>query len=628
MKKLITVLIVVVGLALCLTACSDTPDSTDPSGGGIPPAGIPGDNFGDGGISSSVDIDYDDTLYDASAITAKASALSTTVADDENVTDYTGSEYTEIKLDDLDGDYSITKSGNYVFSGTTTYRIVLAKKDISLHLWFSNATADSVFSDKKPASTVITLVGNNALTGVLADVFDDAKGTLNVKNDLVLNGSGTLTVASAEKNAVHCTGKLKITDITLEINAGKHGIRGNDAVIIDGATLTITAGKDGIQTDDETDDKDIGYVVVSDADINITSGDDGICAATCLYIKSGDIDIKTNGGAPSRITETSSDNADGKGLKVGSITYAVSDDVLSEELAKGGRSDTGEDDEGLSLVEISDTDYYSIVILDGDINIDSNDDAVHSDGSLIVSGGQFTIRSGDDGMHSESVLKIEGGTIDISACYEGIESAKLEILGGDISINSTDDGLNAADGTSNVPGVSNDNCYILIKGGTINIDADGDGVDSNGTLVIKGGALTVYSSTNGADGALDSDGGTVINGGTVIACGATGMAEYPASNSEQNVVCYTANSNISTGSSLSIKDSDGVAVLSFVTTKKCQFVTLSCSELTSGKTYELYLNDKLVDSFTIESAVTTIGKSSSFGPGGQNPGRPGGILGR
>ncbi len=121
-----------------------------------------------------------------------------------------------------------------------------------------------------------------------------------------------------------------------------------------------------------------------------------------MHILSGTIDITTNGGAPSKITETSSDNADGKGIKAGTIEYAVADEDLSAELAKGDREDTGEDEDGMSIVEILDYDYYSIIIDGGTIAVNSNDDAIHSDGDMIIN----------------------GGTIVVNNCYEGIESAK------------------------------------------------------------------------------------------------------------------------------------------------------------------------------------------------------------
>ncbi|MBQ3754585.1 MAG: carbohydrate-binding domain-containing protein, partial [Clostridia bacterium] len=506
---LFAAIVLVLALAIAFVACDTNSTTTEQSAteqtgdnntpptppdggqGGFPggqQGGFPGGQQGGFQNGSNASASTVTTSgVDTSELEAAIAAFDFDV-DFDDVTSYERLSVVEVNLSTLEADYEIKASGNYVFTGTTEYRIVLAKKDITVHIWLEDATLDSVFADKKPTSTVITLVGENTLTGVSASADENAKGTLYVKNDLLINGNGSLLVASGDdKNGVHCTGKLVIEDATLVVNSGKHGIRGNDAIVVKGATLNITCAKDGIQNDNEVDYEDLAdeydvtfrYIYIEDADITIVSGDDGINAATLLYIKSGDINITTNGGAPARITETSSDNADGKGLKAGSIQYAVSDDLLATELAKGNRVDTGEDDEeGVSIVELTTLDYYAIVIEGGNITINANDDAIHSDGNLFINGGTLNLTSGDDGVHAEEVLKISAGTIVINNCYEGIEAAKLEIKGGNITLTAQDDGLNAADGTNAEMGYVNQNCYLIISGGTLRINAQGDGIDS------------------------------------------------------------------------------------------------------------------------------------------------------
>ena len=271
--------------------------------GGFPggQGGFPGGQGGSNSTAATVTTEGADT----SAIEAQIAAYDFDLEFDD-VTDYTELEVTRVNLDELTEDYVITASGNYVFEGTTEYRVVLGAKNIEVHIWLEDATLDSIFADKKPTSTVITLVGENTLTGVLSDANDDAKGTLYVKNDLLINGNGSLNIASGEdKNGIHCTGKLVIEDATISVNAGKHGVRGNDAVILKGASLDITATTDGIQTDNETDDVTVGYIYIEDSDIIVNSGDDGISAATMLYIKSGEVyvDGPTNSGNSALDTE-------------------------------------------------------------------------------------------------------------------------------------------------------------------------------------------------------------------------------------------------------------------------------------------------------------------------------------
>ena len=653
-KRILTILVatmLVFALAMTFVACdaaSDTdntaqtlpdgntpptpPDNNGQDGqqGGFPgqQGGMPGGQGGSNVTASNITT----TGVDKSELLSQISAYDYSVEFDET-TDYAGLDVTEVNLDELTSDYEISASGNYVFTGTTTFRIVLAKKNIDVHIWLENATLDSIYSDKKPNSTVITLVGENTLTGVMATADEDAKGTLYVKNDLLINGNGSLSVTSGDDtNGVHSTGKLVVENATLTVNSGKHGLRGNDAVVLKGATLNITCLKDGIQNDNEIDYEDLQdnydvtfrYIYIESSDVTIVSGDDGISAATLLYIKSGDFNITTNGGAPARITESSSDNADGKGLKAGSLEYAVSDDLLATELAKGDREDTGEDDsEGVSIVEIVNTDYYAIVIEGGNFVINANDDAIHSDGNLFISGGTFDITSGDDGVHAEDVLKITAGTITVNNCYEGIEAAKLEIAGGNINVTAQDDGLNAADGTNAQMGYVNQNCYLIISGGTVKVNAEGDGIDSNNAVYISGGEVYIDGPTNGGNSALDSEAGIVIDGGKLVAVSAVGMVETPSTGSTQKVVVYTATSNIAAGTTITVKDASGNTVLEHTTAKTSQSVIVSAN-FETGATYTLYVNGTSVGDATLNDAVTYLGSNAGgMQPGGQG-GQPGG----
>ena len=68
------------------------------------------------------------------------------------------------------------------------------------------------------------------------------------------------------------------------------------------------------------------------------------------------------------------------------------------------------------------------------INIDSADDALHSNGSLTMDGGEVSISSGDDGIHSDATLTINNGTLNIAKSYEGIESEIITLNGGTIHL--------------------------------------------------------------------------------------------------------------------------------------------------------------------------------------------------
>lgn len=336
-------------------------------------------------------------------------------------------------------------------------------------------------------------------------------------------------------------------------------------------------GEDGIHAEiDKYDDleelttpsyDDGGYVYLDNAKIDKTSVDDGIQADTFIYItNNSNINILAGDGAPSTITETSSDNANGKGIKVRAIDYGSAGTDLE-------------------------WDGYLLYIDTGNININSNDDALHSNGELVIEGGAYTISSGDDGIHSDNLLQIYDGDITINKCYEGIELAKVEILGGDIDVFSSEDGINAADGTSAIPDQANPNCHILISGGNINVDCvgrEGDGIDSNGSVLINGGYVYVNGSSSNGDAALDSDGGILVDGGYLFAVGQLGMVETPASNSAQYVVSYARNQSISASTNLYLCNNNGDILTELTTSRSYQYVIISCPKLTLGEEYNIY----------------------------------------
>lgn len=135
-----------------------------------------------------------------------------------------------------------------------------------------------------------------------------------------------------------------------------------------------------------------------------------------------------------------------------------------------------------------------------------------------------------------------GGGITVNSCSEGIESPEILIEDGDITVTSTDDGINAcgtetADGS--LPG-------ITINGGTVTLlnpsGRDADGIDSNGNIDINGGLVYISLVGDGSNCALDygSENGGIcrINGGTVVACGGSTMLETMSETSAQPSLLY------------------------------------------------------------------------------------------
>jgi hypothetical protein len=198
------------------------------------------------------------------------------------------------------------------------------------------------------------------------------------------------------------------------------------------------------------------------------------------------------------------------------------------------------------------------------------------------------------------------GKLIITADNEGLDSEMhLTINGGNIWINSQDDGINA-----NEDGVS----VVTINGGYLYINAgngkEGDGVDSNGYLYINGGILISLANGHTGDGGIDADSDIVINGGTVIALGSRNDATSP--NSEQLFMELSYASIKAAGTLISITDSEGNEILTFEPEKDYQSVTFSSPSLVLNEVYYLY-------SGGVQQQYSGNGFGMGFGMGGMTP---------
>lgn len=512
---------------------------------------------------------------------------------------------------------SIKDEGIYALSGTLNGALVVKGDANSITIILYNATINTLESQNVPAITFekhsgerILSAYENTVNSLSDSIGDDDNGEGAIiqakKSSLVLNGTGTLNLTSkgAEVTALKVKKDLAIYSLTLNINTTDHGIKAGELLSIHNANINIDALGDGIKTDVEAESETealeltsnpyAGYIYIENSNITVNSKDDGISANSLMKINNTldyTINVTTNGGAPSKITEASSDNSDGKAIKVDGIVLVI-DDVETELLSKCENN-------------------YSLYILGGNFIINSNSDAISSKGNLIIDDGNFDITSGDDGIHSEYITKINDGNILINNCYESIEGASVEIYGGNINVTSVDDGINAANSD-----LTNYPYNIYIGGGNIIVNAQGDGVDSNGTIEFNGGTTIIYGPTSGANGSLDADRGILVNGGILVAFGPMGMIETPSSNSKQCSVVYALNGT--SNSTFKVTDSSNNVIFETTALKTYQSVVVSLPNFTIGQTYTLS-NPSTSQSINIVSILTN-GAGGGMGPGGNRPG--------
>ena len=322
------------------------------------------------------------------------------------------------------------------------------------------------------------------------------------KEDITLNGGGMLNISADYGHGIVSKDELAVCGGNISVTAQKHALAGKDCVKISDGTLKLKSGKDGIHAEN-TDDASSGFIYIGGGNINIDSDGDGMDAAYVLQADGGSIEIKSG-----EITDTQKRSNDFFG------SFRPEDSSEDTVSTKGIKCDG------------------SIVINGGSFKLNCADDAVHSNGNVEINGGGFEISTGDDGIHADYNVLINAGDINISGSYEGIEGLTIDINGANITLHSSDDGINAAGGNdgsgfrgAGTQSETEGEAYIKINGGVLHIFADGDGIDSNGSLYVSDGETYVEGPESSANGALDYDKSAQITGGTFIALGASGMAQ-------------------------------------------------------------------------------------------------------
>ncbi|WP_086330325.1 carbohydrate-binding domain-containing protein [Enterococcus sp. 4G2_DIV0659] len=519
---------------------------------------------------------------------------------------------------------SITSAGTYILSGSYNGQININAGNEKVHLVLDNASisnnsSSAVYVEQaKRVITTLAAESKNNLSDGTEYVFASTDETepdaaFFSKEDLIINGKGTLEVKGNYNNGIRSKDNLVITNGTIDVTAKNNALKGKDSISIAAGTFQLkTTEGDGIQANNKTE-ADKGWIAIDGGDFTIQSGNDGIQAETNLSIAAANMKIKTGNGSDDNTIDAT---VSYKGLK-----------------ASG-----------------------TIVIDDGSYELDTADDSIHSNEAVTINNGTFSLASGDDGVHANTDLVINNGTISVTKSYEGLEGATVTINEGNISVIASDDGINAAGGSDQseesgnfgpdsfgAPGGGGDSSkFIEINGGTIYVNADGDGIDSNGDVRIKAGTLVVNGPTDNGNAALDYDGTFTLDGGTVVSSGSSGMAMSASEGSSQATLSLYFNETQKAGTLINVKNTAGDTIVSVAPKKDFSHITLSSANLKVGETvtfstggqdsgtekYGLYTNGSYsngteIATFSIENTITAVDQTGSVVRQSQMGDRPG-----
>ncbi len=443
--------------------------------------------------------------------------------------------------------YTITGSGTYHITGSSSQPIIINAGDGVVRLILDNVTINNsngpAISCYNADDLVIELVGESTLQDgatYSGDYDEDVTGAIYSKADLTFSGTGTLNLTSNYQDGIVAKDDLKFIAGTYNITATDDGVRGKDSVYIMDGSFTIKSGADAIKSTNETTSGK-GFVLIEKGTFTLNSGAKGVKAINSILIYAGNFTINS-----------------------------TDDSIHSNNY---------------------------IGIEGGNFTLTSGDDGIHADKELIVDNGEIAITKSYEGVEAQAIT-INNGTISVTASDDGFNA------GGGADASATNrPGAGAFD--------ANTDCTLTINGGKVYVNSAGDGLDSNGYLIINGGEVAVDGPTNNGNGALDAGVSITQNGGSVIAVGASGMAETLGNNSAVNNVSIYLSSNYAAGTKIDIKDSSGNSIISHTSAKSFNHIAVGDPAFKTGNTYTIYLNGTEYTSFTISSTVTTVGNNNA-----------------
>ncbi|MGN7297059.1 carbohydrate-binding domain-containing protein [Ferdinandcohnia sp. SAFN-114] len=574
----------------------------------------------------------------------------------------------------------IRTSGTYVLSGTLDDgQIVVDSEDHgNVRLVLNGATIDSSTSApiyiKQADKTIISLEEGteNILSDATEYVYekndkDEPSATIYSKDDLTINGTGSLVVNGNYNDAVKSNDDLLITGGTFKVTSKDDGMIGRDVLAIKDATITVKAGGDGLKASN-VEDKAKGNIVLESGTYTIVSDGDGIQAEKNVVVTDGMYSITAGGGSPETIMNVEFPMGDG--MRPEMPAYFNPPDNKNGEMPQPptpptegspqsgaqpgpppqpGDSSDNQSSQGTSNDQSSPSKQArptertesnastddtisakgikagtTITITGGNLKIDSLEDAVHSNQDVLISGGITKISTGDDGIHSDQNVVLNGGELSIDKSLEGIEGTNITVADGNYHVIAEDDGINinggsdefgmpAGFGNMNPPVATDtqekqdttvstesenqaettDEGILLIKGGYLFVNANGDGLDSNTSIKMTGGTVIVYGPTNNGNAALDYNNSFDIEGGILVASGSSGMAQGSSDGSSQNAIMMTYSEFQKSYTTVFVEDENGNTVLAIAPEKQFQSIVISTPDIELNQNYTIHTGGTL-----------------------------------
>ena len=515
-----------------------------------------------------------------------------------------------------DGTLTITKAGTYKLSGEYQGQIKVETADsdaVRLVLDNANITNSSGAALNVVNADEVILYSASGTTNTISDGADytatgedDPDAVVYSKADLTIAGEGTLKVNGNHEDGIHTSDGLVIASGTLEVNAANTGIKGKDYVDILGGTINVTAQQDGIKSTNDTDEGK-GWTRLSNGTVTVNAGDDGFKASRVVEISGGSLTV-----------EQSDEGIEAQYINVsgGDVNVTSADDGMNASLKTSNSESTDSSENTSDAANQQQNNQQQGSLPGGQQSGTSNQQQQGTGQPPAMSG---TSQDGTSQNGASGAAQQQNNTQNQGNQNMGQPPAMP--------------GGNAQDGTSQngttgtgqqgmgqppqggMPGGGGGTFEVVdaainVSGGHVTVNAEGDGIDSNGVTTLSGGTLIVNGPSQGGNAALDTNGDLLLNGATVLSGSTADMFEAPSTNSTSGYLKLTNSSGFEQGSTVQVADSSGKVVANYKVTKSnVQLVLVSSSSIVKGQSYTAYTTTSAVDSnaTSLASGATELG---------------------
>ena len=515
-----------------------------------------------------------------------------------------------------DGTLTITKAGTYKLSGEYQGQIKVETADsdaVRLVLDNANITNSSGAALNVVNADEVILYSASGTTNTISDGADytatgedDPDAVVYSKADMTIAGEGTLKVNGNHEDGIHTSDGLVIASGTLEVNAANTGIKGKDYVDILGGTINVTAQQDGIKSTNDTDEGQ-GWTRLSNGTVTVNAGDDGFKASRVVEISGGSLTV-----------EQSDEGIEAQYINVsgGDVNVTSADDGMNASLKTSNSESTDSSANTSDAANQQQNNQQQGSLPGGQQSGTSNQQQQGMGQPPAMSG------SSQDGTS-------QNGTSGTAQQQNNTQNQGNQNMGQPPAM----PGGNAQDGTSQngttgtgqqgmgqppqggMPGGGGGTFEVIdaainVSGGHVTVNAEGDGIDSNGVTTLSGGTLIVNGPSQGGNAALDTNGDLLLNGATVLSGSTADMFEAPSTNSTSGYLKLTNSSGFEQGSTVQVADSSGKVVANYKVTKSnVQLVLVSSSSIVKGQSYTVYTTTSAVDSnaASLASGATELG---------------------